>query len=202
MACLLVWTRANGDIQKIVETSSFAARRIIFAPDGTLWAFGRVYNNKFEEQADYDTLRQYGTEGKLIRSALKRSLFKPSKQAPSAESYMVIGDGRIGVVSLAASEWVELSSVGEVVGHWPLQIPAGAYITGAALSSSNDLFITQEKETSTLSRFDKKNGTFTNVDTSTFRNSPGQGVLLAGSEGDQLVVRIKPPNLLIWIDVK
>jgi hypothetical protein len=207
-----VWTTISGDIIRVVLTPSFAARRVVFSTDGTLWAFGRVYDSKFEEQAEYDTLRQYDAEGKLMHTALHRSSFRASKDAPSSESYLAMSCDHIGVLSVGASEWIELSLTGQVIGRWPIQIPADIRITGAVLTSSNELFVSQERDTSnraltateliTLIRFDKSKTELVEVDTTGLRSSSHQGLLLLGVEGDQLVIRIKPPWLLSWVRIK
>jgi hypothetical protein len=86
-SAFLAWLDASGRIEKLVRTSPAAANALCFADDGTLWALMRVHDGKFEEVPDYDMLRQYDANGKLLRTALPRKVF-PSRDYPGDLSYM------------------------------------------------------------------------------------------------------------------
>lgn len=205
----ILWASVTGPVTRIVAMEGFAPSKIVFAGDGTLWAFGRAYGPSFEEPADYDTLRHYDSSGKFIGSTLKRSTFQSkSKISPSTDSFLIMGGDRVGILSIAASEWVELTVTGEILGRGPIDIPSGSFITGAALVADK-LYVSQQKaanratstlEATELYQLDKTSNQFLEVDSTQVRNGK-QGAVILGVDGEHLVVRVKPPWALAWVVV-
>jgi hypothetical protein len=207
-------TPANG-IAKLVKLESFAAQHIAFAPDGTLWALGREYDANLDDRAEYNLLRHFGRDGVLIGGALPRSAVArgPSPISPSTDSILVAGADRLGVLSIATRQWLEVSLEGRPIGSYPVQLAPATRITGAAIAPEGDVFFSTEtdsapqlrplsaREAIAIRKLDKASGHLVEVDTSALRSAPHQGVLLLGSEGDRLVVRVKPPWRLSWVEV-
>ncbi len=196
LASAIAWASTTGPVTRVVATGAFAPRRIVFAADGSLWAFGR------EEAVDYDTLRHYDREGKFIGGALRRATFRhPGKASPSTDSHLVLNGDRLGVLSLTASEWIELSGTGEVVGRWPVRLAPGSGITGAAMIGRNLVVSVAASETFDLRRFNRNTGELIPIDTAAVQNA-SQGLLVLGSEGDRVVARVKPPWKLVWLTLQ
>ncbi len=67
---VIFWINSEGSINRIVRTAPFAASRIVFASDGSLWAAGRVYTiagSKIVAAAQYDVLRRYNSQGNFSK---------------------------------------------------------------------------------------------------------------------------------------
>lgn len=207
----ILLTGVNALETKAVRLDAFAPRRIIFGANNVLWAFGQSYDSSFREPADYDTLRSYDQNGKLLGSSVPRSTFRPTKASPSSESLIAVGKDRIGVLSLITSEWVEVSNEGQILGRGPVRIPENADITGFAMTNSHEVFVTQQAisaetktatDAITLRQLDKATGELIRVDTQAVTKASNQGMLLLGNQGDELVVRVKPPMSLSWVRVQ
>jgi hypothetical protein len=191
-ASLLAWLDASGRIEKTVQTGPAAAMSLCFADDGTLWALMRVHDDKFEEISDYDMLRQYDANGKLIRTALPRKMF-PGRDYPGYLSHMSAIQDRIGIYAGGAQTWIEVSNAGEVLGvsKLPPARPGTKFqVWNAVLTPSNEVYFsasTREgrgKEDYGVYRFDKILKTLQKVTPSTLSDGP---VFLRGKDGDHLV---------------
>ena len=193
----IVWADRTGAVAKVVRTSPFTAFHIAFAGDGTLWAVGRVHDERLESQAGHDVMRQYGQDGRLRKTVLPDNTFPPaaSKRHPCYESFLVAGGDRIGLYCATANEWVELSAAGEILGRFKAPVPANEAITGAALSPAGDLWISVQSKASGLNphsqstgimRFDRKAREFKPAGISS--SPPDPAMALAGSDGSELVL--------------
>jgi len=137
VASVLIFVTVTGQIDRVVQTSPFASSRILFAPNGHLWAVGKVHDESFRELASHDILREYDEQGQLLRTALSTDSFKTPVSHPSAEALLVANRNRVGVYSQAVNEYIEVDLAGQVVGRW--STPAFSkqtVIAGAALTSS------------------------------------------------------------------
>jgi hypothetical protein len=210
----LAWGTPLGGISKMVPTESFAVSKIAFAADGTLWTFGRQYDYRFEEAGDYNTVRHYDRNGVFLNGHVPRSTFsvRDSKTPPSGECLMAVNGDRVGILSLVTSEWVEIGLDGTIIGRWALKRTPNTLISGAALTDKNELFLTEQfekpsggptpKEVSAIVQLDKSDGSLREIDTSELRTNSLQGMLLLGAEAGRLIVRVKPPWQLQWIDIE
>jgi hypothetical protein len=127
---IIVWLDESGRTVRVVRTSPFEPFHLAFASEGTLWAAGREHEPDFRDKPDYGVLRQYDREGRPLRSVLAKSTFELPKGYPAASSFLVASSGRIVFYSETASEWVELSLLGEVIERWKTTgIPPDALAT-------------------------------------------------------------------------
>jgi hypothetical protein len=192
-ASLLAWLSASGKIERLVQLGPAAAMRLCFADDGTLWALVRVHDDKFEEVSSYDMLRQYDTNGKLIRTALPRKMF-PGRDYPGYLSDMSAITDRIGIYVAGAQTWIEISNGGDILGSWKLPPPAPGTkfeVWNAVLTSSNEVYLSAStrvdrgREEYGLYRFDKVLRTLQKVRTSSVLS--GGSLYLLGKDGEHLV---------------
>lgn len=199
LVSVIVWINSSGEAVRAVRTTPFAALRITFAKDGTLWAMGRVHDHEFNPVPGHQILRRYDQEGRLIRTLLPEQTFSSPRRHPADGGFLLAAADRIGVYSVAANEWVEVSLEGEILGRWhtPPQPSRDVMITGAALTASGDFYLSMQKDGPIASevsfpvyRFDKPSGTFQPV---TLPSVPGSqnGLLLLGSEGENLILYTK-----------
>lgn len=212
LSSAIAWVDGRGRLVRAVRTSPFAAARIVFAGDGTLWAVGRVHDEEFRPVPNHDLVRVYDSQGRLIRSLLPSGTFATSQQHPAGEAFLVGGNDRVGLYSAAASEWVEISLSGEILGRWrTAAIPQGTSLMGVGLTSSGDVYLGGFNRTtptsghqndllpsSVLYRLNKSNGTLSIVDVSPFIGARKDALLLA-AEGQHLVYYRKSPRALEWV---
>lgn len=200
-SAVIAWLNPRGELIRVVVTNPSAARRVAFAPDGTLWAFGRTFDANLRDAAQYSLLQRYGSDGRWIKSALPRSSFPTGGSAPYTDCFLTVTGDRIAVVSVSASEWVELSLEGEVLGRWPWKIDPDARFTGVALTPNGTLFASLENEDlGHLHQYERASKSWNIVDTTRTRGAR-EGFVLLGNDGDALVARTKPPGKLAWIRV-
>lgn len=140
-APLIAWMDSSGRLDKIVRTNPFAAHRIVFADDGTLWAVGHLFNEQgTTDVPKHDVVWQFGSDGRLLRSFLPSDSF--SKRWPSTPSWLTASAGKIAVFFESTKEWAEIdSSSGKLLGRWSVALPAGAVVGGIAITSSGTAII-------------------------------------------------------------
>ena len=113
----LMFHDSSGQLLRTVPTRPYAPFHVRYAPDGTLWAVGRVYDERFEAVPGHEMVRQYSGEGKLLRTALSASLFPPSRQHPGRTSALAVAGDRIAVLLETAGEGVRVGSNGRILGR-------------------------------------------------------------------------------------
>lgn len=206
-AFLLLYDAA-GKLTKAVRLRPFAPYTIRYAPDGTLWAVGREYDDNFVALPVHNMVRRYSSSGVLLGSYVSTSLFgDPRKQHPARKAFLATAGTRVAVLFDGAGEWVELDREGDIAGRWRLSLTpdAATLISGISITESGDAFLStqtdeQDKNRSlyrTLFRFyrlDRGAGRFVE------QALPGvdglEPVRFVGSNGANLVVSTKPLAVL------
>ena len=205
-ATFIAWLDASGVINRVVRTTPFAARNLSFAKDGTLWAFGRVVDRNSRTEPPHDVLRQYDSEGRLLRSLLPRQSFV-DRQHPSSLSFMTSSGGRVGIYSLIANEWIEVSLLGEILGRWKgVNLASGSKLGGAAILPSGDVYASELQNTGTgppgrtaFFRLDKETGAWRIVAADDLLLEDGRGaIMILGVDQEKLVVVKSFPDFL-WV---
>jgi hypothetical protein len=209
---VIFWINSEGSINRIVRTAPFAASRIVFASDGSLWAAGRVYTiagSKIVAAAQYDVLRRYNSQGELQQTAIPNTLFDDISANPAIGSFLASSPDRIGFLSVNGKKYFELSVSGKLSGSWTIssQLPENQ-VGGMALTSSGAVFISMlphadsrySYEGPPLYQLDKASGTLQAVRLST--TSAVKPTVLLGSDGDHLVFYSKPPSSVSWFSVQ
>ena len=187
----IAWLDQAGNTTRIVRTSPYSPRRIVFADDGTLWVVGRGPR----QETGHDTLRRYGADGVRIESFLPRSTFNSQLHPTSSVFLMTSGDG-IGVYSATAMEWVELSSSDGTVQRWAgADFPGRFRVTGVGVTSSGSVYVsvqhkiedppegTTETDITRIHRLDRSTGAWVGVELGD--SNTGH---IFGAEGEELVV--------------
>jgi hypothetical protein len=193
---------SSGAMAWMVNSTSYAAERIAFAPDGTLWAFGHVSDpaiRRSQDAPDYPTLRQYDSQGHLVRAVLSRDSFAfRTWLRPDAQAFMVTTSDRIGIYTDAAREWVEVSLNGDVLARWKgMDIPEHDHATGAALLPNGAVYVSVQYHTTPRTevlqtyKLDKLSGKWNTVGQDT-RTPP-----ILGVDGEQIVT-LGPYRALRW----
>jgi hypothetical protein len=213
-AWFIAWVDPNGVTQRVVRTSPFSADRICLAQDGSLWAAGVQVTPDFKNEKDeYDVLRHYDSEGRLLQSVLPRSSFTRgvvhNSIAPGEHGYLLATGDHIAYYGPTALEWDEISASGSVLRRTlalkavagPLRGPVKAF--GAAVLASGRAYIgaherdSSGKEFSSIYRFDPATGGWAAVDTS----QVGKVAEIIGSDGDELVI-YKSAADISWVKVE
>jgi hypothetical protein len=144
----IAFVDAKGTMRRLVRTSPFTPRRICFARDGTLWAVGWELDENGREKAAYDVLRQYGTDGVLMKSALPCVSLASSnrRSSPVSQSYLAASGSTVGIYSVSTDEWIEVaSSTGAILGRWKGPNRGNdVRVRGAAVTGSGSVYVTSE----------------------------------------------------------
>jgi len=141
VAFVLIWIRADGQMERAVRTTPFGARKVAFDDNGHLWAFGLLQNEHRRTVAEHDTLREYDAQGVLVQSTLPRSQFTNCSAHPAGRSALLVSNGsRLGVYSQDCQAYIELTPSGQFIAGWNL-LPLGTVkIAFGGLSSSGTFY--------------------------------------------------------------
>jgi hypothetical protein len=212
LAPVIVWIK-DGAVLRVVGTLPFAAFRIAFARDGTLWAVGRVYNPAtFEEVPGHLMLRQYDPAGVLLRTLLPRE--GAQRRHPAYQSFLVTATDRVGLYCVTGNEWIEISLWGDLLGRWKITPPPGVLLSGAALTDEGEVFVSgsrsigpgyagrdRQAPVTPIYRMDKSIGALIEVNARQVAG-PDRGALLLAADSGRLIFYTKPGPNLSWVRVE
>jgi hypothetical protein len=102
----------------VAPNAPFASARIMFGPNGHLWAVGKVHDEAFKATAKHDIWREYDEQGRLVRTMLSTEAFKPGSRHPAGHALHAANRDRVGVYSQAVNEYLEFDSSGNLIGRW------------------------------------------------------------------------------------
>ncbi len=206
-ASFIAWLDRTGRTARLVRISSGVPYLLCFADDGSLWSAVQTRaGNGDQEAAQYDMLRHYDADGKLIGSALRREIFPAAPSAtrsfPGEGGSLTASHDRVGFFAPASRIWAEISLAGADLGHWVLQGPKAEF-SRAFLSQSGEVYVHQQERIDSSSEIvrsyllDKASSTLREIDTSAIHF--GQPAKLTGIDGDELVYQASyGPWLLKW----
>lgn len=141
----IFWLSSSGEVIRVVRTSPFAPFRIRFTHDGNLWAVGRLHDQNFEDVPNHEILRQYDGEGRLTRAVLPTGTFAAnSKKHPAFESFLRTAANKLGVYCVTASEWIEVSLAGDLLGRWRITPAPDITVAGVAMSRLGNVYVTAQ----------------------------------------------------------
>lgn len=187
----IAWIAPSGAIQQVVRTDPFGANRICFSDDGVLWALGReLIEGTNDVKPDYDLVRRYGPDGRLLGSLLRRSSFPAGRKDPAIRALLASGAGRVGLYSTNAGRWIEFAPTGEVLVNTTTDPGAGEPV-GLVMNSKGHPYVTwSELRTAedSVSRLDTQSGKWIPV---TVNDMPEWRGILAGADGPDLLLHVK-----------
>jgi hypothetical protein len=202
----IVWIDQAGKIIRVIRTSPFAVGAVTYSSDGHLWALGRTRDDTYHEVAEYNILREYNSDGILVRTLLPKSVVLGSPSPATGRLY--VRGGQILICFEEANVVVQLASAGNILGQWKLDTSPELQITGAALTESGNIIISGTVQLSPpqasndrLYQLDKVSGRLLPINT-------GQAVsereysILVGGESEYLVLYVKPPRRLELVKVE
>ncbi len=171
----------------VVRTWPFVPRRICFGIDGTLWALGWELDATGTEHVAYDVLRQYGRDGKLLKSALPRNILSVARSAGIVQESQLASSGKaVGIYSEQTNEWLEVSiETGLLVGRWPGRSGPDCRVRSVGRTTSGVVYLTCESRDKSRQRTTHK------LEPSTHLWRPagfGLGGRIIGTDGENVVL--------------
>lgn len=210
----ILWLDSNGHIQRVVRTSPFAAARLVFAPDGSLWAAGRLHDDKFETAPDHDILRKYDAKGAMCGSALPlRGLNTAVDKHPGTSALLMSSGTRLGVYVASTNEWFELDFDGNPLGRWQLPpLPAGLVVSGAGFTDAHGPVLSLlGPPTAAAPQVAKRNVKILQFDRSRTALVEAGGIdelppnrgtaVVIGADGDSVVL-YESPDRISWLKIR
>lgn len=139
---------------------------------------------------DYDLVRRYGPDGRLLGALLKRSSFPAGRKDPAIRALLASGGGRVGLYSTNAGRWIEFAAIGEVLVNTKTDTGAGGPASLVINSKGHPYVTWSERRTAELSvsRLDKQSGKWIPV---TVTDMPAWQGGIDGADGPDLLVYLK-----------
>ena len=206
---IVVILTMSGETIRVVRTSPFGGRNIGFTSDGSLWILGKETESN-SERAVHDILRQYDSDGKLVRTLLPRLGISTAKRHPAYSALLATSEHRVGVVSNTARKWALVSDEGLTLGSGALEIPDRLVLVRSAVTDSGRIFVQGHwrkpigTEQHHLFEINKRTGALDPLKTDLAFSKTSYG-LLAGSDGEKLVLHVHDNSQatarLVWASV-
>lgn len=200
---------SNANLTSVTKTGPFAANRIGFTANGSLWVLGILKKNVNEEEPVHDILRRYDTDGRLVTTLLPRLGVSDGPMHPGigGDNFLETSKNYAAFVSMTALRWALFSSDGLLVADGRFEAPSGIDIYTAAVTDGGRIFLCGSSagpegrgylfelntESRTLSAME--------LDRMIPSGEYSANVLLAGTEGENLVFYgafRNGPSRLMW----
>jgi len=139
---VIVWLDSKGSTLRIVRTTPFAVKSLSFTEDGSLWATGIIKIDRDNAHPTHDIIRQYDSNGILIKSLLSRSHFSYDHWHPVSESLLASSRQYIAFISSSSRTWILISITGEVLSQGRLDLSNQLSIQAASATDSGRVFFT------------------------------------------------------------
>ena len=204
---------------KMVQTAPFEGRTLTYAPDGTLWILGWELGQerRLSRTLPHSALRRFTGQGELISQHLPwpetQCWIHPSRGGPS----LAASADRIGVMLEECNRWMEFSLEGELLGQWQWQVEGYENAIEATFTpfhavmteegnvycdihinvSIDDRLVTNWA----LYSLNRKKSIWELVDTQNAAAALGWVGVLAGIDGESLVMVASPGNTYAWANV-
>ena len=141
---------ATGKVKAKLDTESYLAQHVVFAPDHTLWTVGFIAGND-GSKGDFDVLRHYSRSAEELGRALRWSQIAGGHNSYTALQPYIGGrqlyasNDRIGFLSrsddgVSSNTWIEVSFSGELLGIYGLGRPAERIYVPAAMTSDGNVY--------------------------------------------------------------
>ena len=119
----------SGKVVGEFRTNPYAALGVAVDDAGNIWTLGVDYDAR-DHKADYNVLREYDREGRLLTSTLPRSSFatrmEPAVNVGGAAgpNFLRVHGQNIAAYVAQTQEWIEVSPAGRVISRVKVQLPA------------------------------------------------------------------------------
>jgi hypothetical protein len=148
---------ASGKVKRSVDTGSYIAQHVVFAPDHTLWTVGFIAGND-GCKGDFNVLHHYARSGEELGQALHWSQIAGNQNSYTALQPFLGGrqlhasNDRIGFVSRSddgtnSNTWIEVSFSGDLLGIYGLGSVAESNYFPIAMTANGGVYATVYKDT-------------------------------------------------------
>lgn len=177
-----------GGTKRVTRTAGFEGDAIVFGPDKTTWVLGyELGDDRSFKRTTHYILKRFGIDGKILGELLSSSDFHclhPLAPNRHGVAQLVAAGDRVGILSPACGEWIELTSQGKLVLREKVKRPVNAGSTDQILrrlvmTSNGDVLASVGTSPFRLIR---QSGEWQPIP-----SESGQLGWLAGAEGDSLV---------------
>ncbi len=138
---------SDGASLRVIRTSPYSVRRVVFASDGTIWAFGRERDSSKPShlRPEAGVIRRFDSEGKEIGSFVLQSS-TALQELVYTNNYLAASANSIAWYCVPAQRYVEISLDGKVLSDIHVNMTGPAEVTGFALTDAGTAFISTETE--------------------------------------------------------
>ena len=122
---------ASGKVVSQFRTNPYAALHVAVNDAGNIWTLGVDYDAK-GHKADYNILREYSQDGRILTTALPRSSFATSlepatnKGGLTGRNLLRAHGPNMAAFMAQTHEWIEVSPAGRVISRVKVQLPSRA----------------------------------------------------------------------------
>jgi len=188
----IAWIDQSGQITQVLRSTPFAATKLVFGSDGTLWAVGREYLSDLKTPQTFDVLRRYTADGRVLQKMLPNTTFAKKRNPAVGKPYVVVSEDRVGVYSAVSGDYIEVSFAGKILGKWQVVDEAVGRVGGVALTKSNQVYVSVilrgAGEPTSLRLLDRGLDEWQTVTLDPALRSRS-GTVILGTDGDDLVLR-------------
>ncbi len=195
---ILIWINPDGSVERVVRPDAFAVRRVLFTPGGMLLALGGSRDSNLRETPSHDMVREYGSDGRIVRTLAPRTTFSDSRRHPSADAFLTANQEVFGIYSRATETYAEYASSGSLLGKWTIAMPAETDITGVGLTRSGFFYLggfASRTGAPIAYKLDRASGSLSLVEIPKDSQSIRITGLLA-AEDDSLIFYCRPTSIL------
>ena len=196
---------AAGTVIRTVDTGSYEATRLTFAPDHSIWTVGYIYPHN-SSSADFNVVRHYARTGEKLGEAVPWSQIEGENNPYTAlqsivgASWVFAASDRIGFVALSNwgnSKWVEVAFSGTVLRQYDLGPYDHECFSPHAMTAHGEVYgqISKDRALAGFGVLDRAKGSWAKI------TGYPKGWLI-GTDGDRLVFaeRVAEGKILHKVD--
>lgn len=144
---------AKGGIVGAVRTNPFYSIKVCATDEQTVWAYGtEITPDRFpSHKPHYPMLREYSFEKGELRTALDRPTVRPPQGVTLKGGWggplqMMCTKERVVIVNGVINELEEYDLAASTLSRWPIRLPEGFSINGAAITDSGEIYVSVLKQ--------------------------------------------------------
>ncbi len=194
---VVFWIGPHGKIERTVRTTPFVPIRLMFAPNGHLWAVGMVKDSSYRETPRHDILWEFDGDGQFVRSTFPVDSITAVGH-PAQQALLATNGSTLGFYSPLANEYIETDGAGAVLSRTRVS-PAwtkATIIAGLALTANGNVYLGgSQGGQPVLYRLDRRQAQFVPVEIPPV-NGPVKVTTLLGADGNDLLFYAKPSGAI------